>query len=370
MLTDCYLPRLGGIEVQVHDLTARLVAREHEVEVFTLTPGSVGYRETELVDGVEVHRLGVNLPRQLLVNPLATRGLGKALAGFDVAHVHMGVVSPFASDCGFLVTRIGLPTTMTWHSVLHKIETPVSLLGIVRRWAEAGVAMNAVSEVAAAPLRRVVRGRQVTVLPNGIDVEAWRAPARPLLEDGVVRFVTAMRLAARKRPLALVELMARVRSAAPRADVRLEILGDGPDRAKLERAIAERDAQGWVTLAGRVPREVVKARYAVSDVYVSPAVLESFGIAALEARTLGLPVVGRAGSGVSEFVRDDVNGFLAADDDEMVARLTTLAVHPSVRQRMAAYNRSVPPTQDWSRVVELAEAEYARALAAGGRAAG
>ena len=35
MLTDCYLPRLGGIEVQVHDLATRLVAAGHEVEVFT-----------------------------------------------------------------------------------------------------------------------------------------------------------------------------------------------------------------------------------------------------------------------------------------------------------------------------------------------
>ena len=40
MLTDCYLPRLGGIEVQVHDLSARLRAAGHEVEIFTATPGS------------------------------------------------------------------------------------------------------------------------------------------------------------------------------------------------------------------------------------------------------------------------------------------------------------------------------------------
>jgi len=361
MLTDCYLPRLGGIEVQVHDLAARLVERGHEVEVFTLTPGSVPYGRTEDVDGVAVHRLGVTLPRNLLINPLARRGLADRLRGFDVAHLHMGVVSPFATDAAFVVTRMRLPATMTWHSVLHRAETPVSRLGIVRRWAEGGMAMNAVSEIAAEPLRRIVGGSRVSLLPNGIDVAAWTLPERPLLEDRIVRFVTAMRLARRKRPLALLELMAHVRAAAPSADVRLEILGDGPDRAKLEQAVAAQGAQGWVTLAGRVPRETVKARYAVSDVYVSPAVLESFGIAALEARTTGLPVVGRAGSGVSEFVDDGVNGYLAADDDELVARLTTLAVHPSVRLRMAAYNRKVPPAQDWAHVVELAEAEYGRA---------
>ena len=76
MLTDCYLPRLGGIEVQVHDLATRLVAAGHEVEVFTATPGDgsqgVPRRGTvDAVDGIPVHRLAIALPKDLPVNPLA-----------------------------------------------------------------------------------------------------------------------------------------------------------------------------------------------------------------------------------------------------------------------------------------------------------
>ncbi len=367
MLTDCYLPRLGGIEVQVADLSARLVARGHEVEVFTLTPGAVGFGQTETLDGIRVHRLGVRLPRQLLVNPLATRGLRAQLEGFDVAHIHMGVVSPFASDCGFVTSRMSLPTTMTWHCVLDKAESAVRAAGIVRRWAQSGMTMNAVSDVAATPLRRIVDGPPVTVLPNGIDVDAWRPTSgRPLLGDGVVRFVSAMRLEARKRPVQLVEAMAKVRAAAPRAGVRLEILGEGSERAKVERTVDRLGAKDWVSLPGRVPRDTLKERYAASDVFVSPSVLESFGIAALEARVAGLPVVGRVGSGISEFVTDDVNGFLANDDEELVRRLTTLAVHPSVRSRMTAYNLKTDPAQGWDQVVQAAEAEYARARALAG----
>jgi glycosyltransferase involved in cell wall biosynthesis len=361
MLTDCYLPRLGGIEVQVHDLARRLVARGHEVAVFTITPGDVGYGAVEDVDGIAVHRFGVRLPGDLLVNPLAVRALRGPLAGFDVAHIHMGVVSPFATDCAFLAMSLGVPTTMTWHCVLYRMEPVVARLGVVRRWARAGVAMNAVSDIAAAPLRRIVDGPPVTVLPNGIDVSAWHPDGRREHEAGVVRFVSAMRLARRKRPTALVEAMARVRSAVPGVDVRLEILGEGPDQGRVETAVARLEAQGWVSLPGRVPREDLKARYAAADVYVSPAVLESFGIAALEARTAGLPVVGRVGSGIGEFVTDGVNGFLAPDDAAMVARLADLARDHSLRDRMTAHNLATPPTQDWSRVVELAEAEYDRA---------
>ncbi|HXR68538.1 MAG TPA: glycosyltransferase, partial [Dermatophilaceae bacterium] len=89
LLSDCYLPRLGGIEVQVHDLAARLTGRGHEVVVFTATPGSHGERGgfVDRVDGVAVHRLALRLPFELPVNPLAPTLLRQRLAdgGFDVA---------------------------------------------------------------------------------------------------------------------------------------------------------------------------------------------------------------------------------------------------------------------------------------------
>ena len=196
----------------------------------------------------------------------------------------------------------------------------VSALGVVRRWAAGGMAMSAVSDVAAAPLRRVLGDAgPVSVLPNGIDVEAWR-PQGPRPDDGVVRFVTAMRLANRKRPVPLMRVMRQVRALVPAGrEIALEVLGEGPDRGSVERYLAEHGMASWVSLPGRVPRTSVRDRYASADVYISPARLESFGIAALEARTSGLPVVARSGSGVGEFVTDGVNGFLA-DDDESMAR--------------------------------------------------
>jgi glycosyltransferase involved in cell wall biosynthesis len=124
----------------------------------------------------------------------------------------------------------------------------------------------------------------------------------------------------------------------------------------------------WVSLPGRVPRSTLRDRYAAADVYLSPARLESFGIAALEARTAGLPVVARQGSGVGEFVVDGVNGYLADDDEAMAAALARLATDPAMRSRMREHNLRHEPAQDWPRVAALAEAEYARALGAPVRA--
>jgi len=375
LLSDCYLPRLGGIEVQVHDLAARLIGRGHEVVVFTATPGSRGERGgfVDEVDGVTVHRLALRLPFELPVNPLAPGLLRKRLigGGFDVAHVHMGVVSPFAVDCTRVTTELGLPTAMTWHCMIGRLEPVFRAAGYVRGWADLGVAMSAVSAAAAEPLQRVVGtgsvGRVVSVLSNGIDVDRWAMPAgqAPARKPGDgLRVVTAMRLAARKRPIPLLRTMARVRALVP-ADIGIsvEIFGDGPDRGRLERFIAAHDMAGWVTLPGRVTRQELRERYAASDVFVAPAPLESFGIAALEARTVGLPVVGRGGSGVQEFVRDGLNGYLAADDRAMAACLARLATDVELLAKMTAYNRGTPPEQSWDRILDRAEAEYRRAIA-------
>jgi len=240
LLSDCYLPRLGGIEVQVHDLAARLRDRGHEVTVFTATPGPRGERGgvVDHVDGVPVHRLALRLPFELPVNPFAPPELRRRLArgGYDVAHVHMGVVSPFAVDAARVTTGLGLPTTMTWHCMLGALEPALRAAGYVRAWAERGIAMNAVSGVAAEPLQRIVGDAgKVTVLSNGIDVDHWAAPGdRPGRRPGDgVQLVSAMRLAGRKRPEHLLHAMRRVRDLVGDAvPVHLEVLGEGPRRGR------------------------------------------------------------------------------------------------------------------------------------------
>jgi len=379
LLSDCYLPRLGGIEVQVHDLATRLIGRGHEVVVMTATPGAHGERGgyVDEVDGVAVHRLALRLPFELPVNPLAPRLLRQRLAegGFDVVHVHMGVVSPFAVDCARVATDMGLPTAMTWHCMLGALEPVFRATRHVRSWASRGVAMNAVSAVAAEPLQRIVGvDSVVNVLCNGIDVDHWASPADegPAREAGDgVRVVAAMRLAARKRPMPLLRIMVRVRALVPiETPISLEILGDGPDRGRLERFIDTHDMRGWVRMPGRVSRDEVRAKYAAADIYVAPAPLESFGIAALEARTVGLPVVGRLGSGLGEFVKDGLNGYLAADDDAMAGSIARLIIDDELRESMAAYSRSTPPEQSWDRILDGAEAEYRRAIALAAAARG
>ncbi|HYO86578.1 MAG TPA: glycosyltransferase family 4 protein [Dermatophilaceae bacterium] len=375
-MTDCYLPRLGGIEVQVGELAARLVRAGHDIEVFTATIGADGRRggAVDIVDGIPVHRLAVRMPAQIPWNPWEAAALRCRLAELpdvDVAHVHMGVVSPFAVDATRVLLALGIPTTMTWHCMLGPLQVPFSLLGVYRRWAARGVAMNAVSAVAAAPVQRVIgEAGRVAVLPNGIDLGTWWAgatvgspPSPRAPSPGGVRIVTAMRLAPRKRPLALLRVVRAARELVPQVPIRLTVLGEGPVRGRMERYLTRHGMSDWVELAGRVSRPELLRTYRDSHLYLTSARLESFGIAALEARCAGLPVVAMRDSGAVEFVLDGVNGYLAADDAGLARAVARLVRDDRTRQRMVAHNLVNPPEQDWGHVLDLTLSEYRRARA-------
>ncbi|HET6692940.1 MAG TPA: glycosyltransferase [Pedococcus sp.] len=368
LLSDCYLPRLGGIEVQVHDLAAQLRAHGHDVEVFTATLGSHGERHgfIEQVDGTTVHRMALRLPWELPVNPLAPPEVRRRLAagGFDVAHVHMGVVSPFATDMADVALGLGLPTAITWHCLIERSRPFFRLTGHARRWAARGASLSAVSGIAAESVRGIVGpGAEVEVLPNGIDVGLWAPPApRERPHEGPVRVVAAMRLAARKRPRAVLEVAAAARAQLPPgAGFTLELLGEGPERRRLEHFAAAHHMEEWTRLPGRVSRDELRERYWSADLYLTPARLEAFGIAALEARTAGLPVLARSGTGVADFVQHGVDGLLAADDDALASALARLVSDSRLRETMARHATTTPPSQSRPEVVSLAEAEYKRA---------
>jgi glycosyltransferase involved in cell wall biosynthesis len=352
-VSDCYLPRLGGIETQVHGLAQRQLAAGHRVEVMTATPRARHDRtRTEVIDGVPLRRITVDLPFELPVHPNPGRQIRPLLraGGYDVVHVHAGVVSPFA----FAVAPV--------HSLWGYATPAFRLLDAVGRWTSWPVAWSAVSEVAARPVRRLVGpDRRVDVLPNGIDVERWQVDPLPRDPDDVL-IVAVMRLAPRKRPLPLLRMLRDLREQVPRSvRLRASIVGEGPQRPAMERRSRRYGTADWVELPGRFTRDQLRELYRRADVFVAPANLESFGIAALEARTAGLPVVAKAAAGIGEFVTPGVEGLLAATDPQMVAAIALLAGSPARRQEISRHNRQVPPSMAWPQVLQRCELAYRRA---------
>jgi len=328
-VTDCYLPRTGGIELQVHDLSAQQRTASHDVSVLTSTPGPT-------LDGVlrlDRHKLATVLP------------------AFDAIHVHTSLFSPFAWTGAAIGSELGRPTVVTMHSV----PPPGWLLrgvGAVAGWRRLNIRWTAVSEVAAEPLRQMLAGQEVNILHNGIDPARWQ-PAAKLGTSSELVVVSVMRMSPRKRPLPLVRILERVRGQLPR-DVRLRavIVGEGPQRAAVRRALSRRGMLDWVDVPGRLSRDDIRSLYSRADLYLAPATMESFGIAALEARCAGMPVVAMACGGVGEFVRNGIEGHLVRTDREMAGVAARLLSDPDELGALRAHNSITEPDMTWGRILE------------------
>lgn len=382
-VTDSYLPLLGGIETQVARLAGRQAAAGHDVEVVTTTPGprGPGVGSERDADGVVVHRIAATVPGGFPVHPRSTTHLAaylrEAHAGGrrpDVVHLHMGVLAPTVQLALRPVTRLGLPAVLTVHSVWGRWEHAFAALDRAVRWSRWPVQWSAVSELTAAPLRRVLAASgldaatvdsRVSVLGNGIDVEAWRLPRterHERAEGKEVHVVSATRFAPRKRVLPLIEAVADAVRRAPGGLV-ATIGGDGPQLDEARRLVRAMGLSDVVRLVGRLTPVELQRLYMRADVFVAPAVQDAFGIAALEAQAAGLAVVSRSQSGVAERLVDGRDALLVDDDAAMADALVRLVEEPELLDRIIEHNRTAELPLSWPRVLADTEEAYRRAAA-------
>ncbi|MGH7620196.1 MAG: glycosyltransferase family 4 protein, partial [Gemmatimonadaceae bacterium] len=276
-----------------------------------------------------------------------------------VVHAHVSIVSPAALGGARAARRQGLPLVVTFHSVVPQMQLLARVAGDALGSARWQACFSAVSERVARDVQPFAPGQSIQTLPNGVDVAFWRGVPPRERHDGITRLVSVMRLNPKKRPLALVEMMWRLR-ADPRVELR--IAGDGPWRKRLVRAIARAGLSKRVILLGRLSREEIRALFAASDIFVLPTIRESFGLAALEARCAGLPVIAMRASGVSEIVEHDVNGLLAESDAEMAGHVERLIRDDPKRAAIAAENRRSTPRYAWPNVLDAHLALYREAI--------
>jgi glycosyltransferase involved in cell wall biosynthesis len=347
-VTDVYLPRVGGIEMHVSDLACAQRAEGHDVDVLTLTSAPL----PTAVGSVIGPHLDAGLWSK--ANFVWRHRAYAAERSYDVVHVHCSAVSPL----GFAtVAQARIPTVVTVHSLWRRYTILYRVADLGLRWSKLPVVWSAVSESAAKSVRRAAAAKiDVAVLPNAVNLNAWRV-TRPPCEPDEFRIISVMRLAARKRSMPLLKILRAVRDAAPPATrMSAMIVGDGPQRGRVERYVRRHAMNEWVTLTGQLDRSEIATALARSDVFVAPATLESFGIAALEARAAGLPVVGRCDTGLSDFVGD--GGVLVDSDRAMVNALTTmlsggLRLQPSDDRGLTALS--------WPSIVERTDRLYMRA---------
>lgn len=346
---DSYLPVVGGIEVHLHDLVEAQRDRGDDARVLT---GAAPGREPDPPWVRRTH--GTPVASHPLALARAVRGELEALRP-DVVHAHLSVASPLAWLVAHQALACGVPVAVTVHS-MWDVLGPVSLVAAGGLPPDR-VAWSAVSTPAARAVRRAVPAAEVAVVGNAVDLDRWSPRGAEPPDDPYL--LAVMRLTRTKRTLPLVAVLDDVLSRVVGA--RAVVVGDGPQRAAADRALRRRGLDDRVALLGRRDRDEVHRLLGGAWAFVAPAVRESFGIAALEARSRGVPVVARAESGVADFVTTGVDGLLATDDAGLADHLVALLRDPALRLRLGARARAVAPVHDWDATCRATRALYAAA---------
>lgn len=177
------------------------------------------------------------------------------------------------------------------------------------------------------------------VVRCGIDLDAWRFAPRDR-GAGPPTIVAIGRLSAEKGFTVLLDAMARLRDEQVAA--RLVLVGDGPERATIEAAIARLGIADRVTLAGELPPEAVRARLREADMFCLPSFSEGLPVSIMEAMAAGVPVVTTWIAGIPELAENGVTAMTVppARADALADALRHLIEDPALAARLAVAARA------------------------------
>ncbi len=365
-----YPETLGGVEHRNYQLACALGARGHRVVLagWASAPAS-------LPTGVELRTIGSSRSlygrsgkrSRLQALRLAWNAATIDLNGVDVVETSN---IPFLHlfPLSFRCRRAGVPLIVTWHEFWgdywRDYMSPGRLrVGLRRlyRWIERRAASRgdravAVSHLTAQRLGSV-RGEEIEVIPNGVQFEVLRSINASDDHPEIGPLVFAGRLISEKRVDLLLAATAILARTMPGPI--LTIIGDGPARTSLQRQVERLGLDDRVELLGRLDTGIdVWNRMSRAKIAVHPSAREGFGLFALEAMALGLPVVHCASpeSAVREIVRDRTDGREVDPDPELLAAsIRQLLDDPATYASMSANAVERAAEFDWGAATQTLE---------------
>ncbi len=178
------------------------------------------------------------------------------------------------------------------------------------------------------------------VIHPAVDPEFFRPAARLRTTSQTFEIVMAGSLVGVKGYEYAIMAMRRLVDRRPAA--RLRIIGDGPERARVQFTIHDLGLDSHVELLGRQTPEAVRDQLRGSDAFLLSSLSEGISNAALEAMACGLPVVTTDAGGMEEAVTDGREGLVipVAEPAAMAEALERMASDPSIRARMGASARA------------------------------
>jgi L-malate glycosyltransferase len=319
----CYAS-VGGSGVVATELGHALARRGHQVHLIS---SEVPFRWRDGFTGLHFERVETPAyplfrePQYLLAlaNTIVRVACEQEL---DIVHAHYAVPHATAAYLAEQVIRAdaslcGLRTVTTLHGTdITLVGSDPSYRRVVAFSIEQSDGVTTVSEsLKRDTISSLGIKRDIRVIPNFLDCDEYRREIDPDLRrrlaprgEAIVIHVSNFRPV--KRVDVVFDVFQRIRARTP---ARLVLIGDGPERAALERRVAATGLSSDVLFAGE--QQNLVTWLSAADVFLLPSAQESFGLAALEAMACEVPVVATNIGGLPEVIEHGRTGLLYDLDD-------------------------------------------------------
>lgn len=326
-------PEAGGAELHLEEILLEAVRRGHDVT--WLAAGFPGGARDARHRGMRIVRRG-SWWNFNFVAPAVLRG-ELANPAPDVVIEDVNKVPCFVAWATRARVAVIVPHlfgTTAFREASQPVALYVVLLEKLIPLAYRGARFLAISESTRDDLvARGIPAACITVVHCGLDHETYRTDGTPKADVPTVLYVG--RLRRYKGVDWMIRVMPRVLKRVPGA--RLVVIGDGPDRARLDDMLAQSGAQHAVEFLGFVPRAEKATRMRKAWVVVQPSPKEGWGLTVVEAGASGTAVVAADSPGLRDSVRRDVTGLLVpfGDDAAMEDALVRALTDAPLRERLA-----------------------------------
>lgn len=373
----CY-PTYGGSGVVATELGKALAEKGHTVHFISY---SLPFRLREFSENVFYHEVDVN-SYPLFEYPPYSISLASKMAEvmcyeeLDLLHVHYAIphaISAFLAreilrDRASLSERCKEAKIIT---TLHGTDitlvgTDPSLSGAVRLGINQSDAVTTVSDyLRQETINRFAPTKPIRVIKNFVDTQEFsRKPdserfrsAFATQEEKIIVHLSNFRPL--KRVKDVIRVFEKIRRDMPS---RLLLIGDGVERADAERLARDLKLSDCVRFLGK--QEAVVDLLSIADLMLMPSESESFGLAALEAMSCGVPVVSTNVGGLPELIEHGYNGFMTQVG--AIDEMAFFALHIlDSRERWETFSRNARQTAlrfDTQTIVPTYEAYYEQLL--------
>lgn len=378
IVNSFFPPWRGGAETYAYNLARKLADRGHQITVVCADePLPHGKYEQ---GGITIRRL--RLLGRLYGTPLMP-SLFSELCRLDVDIFHANFPSPYiAFNVAVVCTMKQKKAVLTWHNDLPPVTMGARFLIethdrlILPRYLQAYSKIIATSQTYAKSSRILRKlGRQVTVVPNGVDCDRFHPGVnatglrRSLRVEGkfVLLFVGALTKWHRYKGLDLLLRSLRI-AVGDDPDLLLVVVGDGDLRSDYLRLSEWLGLKENVIFAGDVSDDLLPQHYALADALVLPSrdMSEGFGLTLLEANASGKPVIASRVGGIPSVVQNGHNGLLVPPNEpaELAKAILQLKRNPQQCEEMGSNGRVFAQLHDWTVVASRTEQVYKELLSA------